>query len=69
MFSDDMSTFRPMNPVNPTNPTKPTNKPLPVPQGLLPPKDASVDNSKPDEATEINSEEEYYDEFDSKKIS
>ena len=35
MFSDDMSTFRPMNPVNPTNPTKPTNKPLPVPQARL----------------------------------
>ena len=35
MFSDDMSTFRPMNPVNPTSPTKPTNKPLPVPQARL----------------------------------
>jgi len=64
ILPDDMSTFRPMNPVNPTNPTKPTNKPLPVPQGLLPP-NGGVDNSKPVEATEISGGEEYYDEFDS----
>ena len=56
----DNTPFRPMNP---TNPTRPTTKPaLPVPQKEV------VDSSKPVEVTGISGEEEYYDEYASKKF-